>query len=188
MFTKSNCFEPDPRVQWQKATNTLVYKKKASLSALQYPLADLGPYLQHCKGSECKRKNQRPTHWDFFLPPSFLLFWRIFVLPSSHFCFKFSGGSFSFSCWLNSLFISFYLFEFSECSSSGNLLAGNERTCSQKCSFWLAKTIKFLRFGVAPNLHLPHLHQTQIYIDCTFTPDPNLHSPDLHKPMSAHIF
>merc|ERR1712105_244864 len=43
-------------------------------------------------------------------------------------------------------------------------------------------------WGVAPNLHFPHLHQTLIYTHPTFTPDPNLHKPrftpdpNLHKP------
>merc|ERR1712148_77234 len=42
--------------------------------------------------------------------------------------------------------------------------------------------------GVAPNLHFPHLHQTQIYTN------PDLHqtqiytNPDLHKPIFGHIF
>merc|ERR1712105_583321 len=42
-------------------------------------------------------------------------------------------------------------------------------------------------WGVAPNLHFPHLHQTLIYTHPTFTPDPNLHKPrftpdpNLHK-------
>ena len=54
---------------------------------------------------------------------------------------------------------------------------------------------------VAPNLHFPHLHRTQIYTNPRFTPDPNLHkprftrerdpylhSPDLHKSISVHRF
>ena len=54
-------------------------------------------------------------------------------------------------------------------------------------------------FGGTPNLHFPHLHQTQIYTNPKFTQDPNLHkprftrdpylhSPDLHKSISAPRF
>ena len=52
----------------------------------------------------------------------------------------------------------------------------------------LCKLSIMLDFGVAPNLHFPHLHQTLIYTHPTFTPDPNLHKPrftpdpNLHKP------
>ena len=53
--------------------------------------------------------------------------------------------------------------------------------------------------GGTPNLHFPHLHQTQIYTNPKFTQDPNLHkprftrdpylhSPDLHKSISVHRF
>ena len=53
--------------------------------------------------------------------------------------------------------------------------------------------------GGTPNLHFPHLHQTQIYTNPKFTRDPNLHkprftrdpylhSPDLHKSISVHRF
>ena len=53
--------------------------------------------------------------------------------------------------------------------------------------------------GGTPNLHFPHLHQTQIYTNPKFTQDPNLHkprftrdpylhSPDLHKSIFAHRF
>ena len=54
-------------------------------------------------------------------------------------------------------------------------------------------------WGGTPNLHFPHLHQTQIYTNPKFTQDPNLHkprftrdpylhSPDLHKSISVHRF
>ena len=59
--------------------------------------------------------------------------------------------------------------------------------------------ILWSKLSVAPNLHFPHLHQTLIYTNPTFTPDPNLHkprftpdpylhNPDLHKPIFGHTF
>ena len=38
---------------------------------------------------------------------------------------------------------------------------------------------------VAPNLHFPHLHRTQIYANPRFTPDPNLHKPRFTR---THIY
>ena len=66
-----------------------------------------------------------------------------------------------------------------------------KRFCSRKTSC--------LKAGVAPNLHFPHIHQTQIYTNPRFTWDPNLHKPgftrnpylhstDLHKSIFAHRF
>ena len=59
--------------------------------------------------------------------------------------------------------------------------------------------VRETHFGGTPNLHFPHLHQTQIYTNPKFTQDPNLHkprftrdpylhSPDLHKSIFAHRF
>ena len=53
-----------------------------------------------------------------------------------------------------------------------------KRFCSRKTSC--------MKAGVAPNLHFPHLHQTQIYTIPRYTWDPYLHSTDLHKSIFWH--